>query len=213
VWHPCSHQNLDKKDQTCEVFVYLSEFSDEQREDMGGENDLSFVNKKLETSDQLFYEISIIKSALHQKFAEAIKEAAFDCRLYNNGHCVNFDSATNKKLEFSYDPSYEKGEKTVEWEGKRVRIGEKDYIYKVNENIKKDDTTKKWLIYDKQSYIEGRPKQVGVLEEDEKGNQVFKIIGPKAPGALVIEEKQKGSKDLEIDEKEKEKNDTLDDSK
>lgn len=198
IWHPCSHQVLNKKDQGCQVFVYLSELSDEQKEDIGDKVDLSFVNKKLETSDQLFYEISVIKSALHQKFAEAIKEAAFDCRLYNNGHCVNFDTSTNKKLEFSYEPSFEKGNKTVAWEGKRVRIGEKDYIYKVNETL---NTSKKWLIYDKQSYIEGRPRQVGVLVEDEKGDQVFKIIVPKAPGVLVFDEKEKGSKELEIDEK------------
>jgi len=164
VWHLCSHE--DVKQQKLEVFIYISEFNKEQQSEM--EDDYSILEKKPETSDQFFYEMSVIKSNINNEILEAIEASAFDCRLYNQGHCVNFDK--NNKSPYSYKPNMEEREKAP-FEGKRIRIGQKDYIYKANEK-----NEKVLEIYDKESFLEGKPKQVGTLEENEDGDKVFKVL-------------------------------------
>ena len=199
-WHPvrleqvigrarriCSHKNLPIALQTVEVFVYLMTFTDEQ---LKSDDAIELKNKDLSrrsphvplTSDQNLYEISEIKANLTSQLTDAIKESAFDCYIYSNGKCVNFGDPTNEK--FSYVPDYadQQNDTTVrankiaiEWIGKPVTINGNVYVYR--------RMSKKMLnIYDKASYDSALkdpsiiPLQIGTLETNDKGEQVFKQL-------------------------------------
>jgi len=199
-WHPvrleqvigrarriCSHKGLPEALKTVEVFVYLMVFTPEQLK-----SDASIELKKKDkskrpphaplTSDQYLYEISEIKSNLTKQLTDAIKESSFDCYIYNGKNCVNFGDPN--KNEFSYVPDYSSQEndstlritkKTIEWEGKIVTIGTKRYIYRRMSDALLN-------IYDEQSYLDALKnpnafvRQVGTLEIDKNGNEVFKPL-------------------------------------
>ena len=200
-WHPvrleqvigrarriCSHKNLPEALQTVEVFVYIMTFTEEQ---LKSDNSIELKNKDLSrltprvplTSDQNLYEISEIKANLTSQLTQAIKESAFDCYIYSNGKCVNFGEPTNNK--FSYVPDYTEQQNdttvrankvAIEWVGKPVTINGNEYVYR---RISKTLLN----IYDKSSYEAALkdssiiPLQIGTLETNEKGQQVFKQIG------------------------------------
>ena len=200
-WHPvrleqvigrarriCSHKNLPEALQTVEVFVYIMTFTEEQ---LKSDNSIELKNKDLSrltprvplTSDQNLYEISEIKANLTSQLTQAIKESAFDCYIYSNGKCVNFGEPTNNK--FSYVPDYAEQQNdttvrankvAIEWVGKPVTINGNEYVYR---RISKTLLN----IYDKASYEAALkdssiiPLQIGTLETNEKGEQVFKQIG------------------------------------
>jgi hypothetical protein len=199
-WHPvrteqvigrarriCSHKNLPRNLQTVEVFVYLMIFSTEQlKSDDAIElkrKDLSKGEPKVPvTSDQLLYEISEIKANLSLQLTDAIKETAFDCYIYSNGKCFNFGDPTNTK--FSYVPDYtnqqndmtvKANKQKIEWEGKPIKLNGTEYVYRRMSNTLLN-------IYDKESYMialkdpDVIPVQIGTLEINEKGEQVFKPL-------------------------------------
>jgi hypothetical protein len=199
-WHPvrteqvigrarriCSHKNLPRALQTVEVFVYLMVLSPEQlKSDDAIElkrKDLSKGEPKVPvTSDQLLYEISEIKANLSMQLTDAIKESAFDCFIYSNGKCMNFGDPKNTK--FSYVPDYANqqsditvrvNKKKIEWEGKPITLNGTEYVYRRMSPTKLN-------IYDKNSYLaalenaEVMPVQIGTLEINEKGEQVFKPL-------------------------------------
>ena len=199
-WHPvrveqvigrarriCSHKALPQALQTVEVFVYLMVFTESQlKSDEAIElkrKDLSKRSPKVPfTSDQYMYEISDIKATLTSQLTDAIKESAFDCYLHSNGKCVNFGDPTKDK--FSYVPDYAEQQNdttvkankvAIEWVGKPVTLNGVKYVYR--------RMSKTLLnIYDKDSYEAALkdpsiiPLQVGTLETNEKGEQVFKPI-------------------------------------
>lgn len=199
-WHPvrteqvigrarriCSHKNLPRALQTVEVFVYLMVLSPEQlKSDDAIElkrKDLSKGEPKVPvTSDQLLYEISEIKANLSMQLTDAIKESAFDCFIYSNGKCMNFGDPKN--IKFSYVPDYANqqsdvtarvNKKKIEWEGKPITLNGTEYVYKRISPTKLN-------IYDKDSYLaalenaEVMPVQIGTLEINEKGEQIFKQL-------------------------------------
>ena len=199
-WHPvrteqvigrarriCSHKNLPRALQTVEVFVYLMVLSPEQlKSDDAIElkrKDLSKGEPKVPiTTDQLLYEISEIKANLSMQLTDAIKESAFDCFIYSNGKCMNFGDPKNSK--FSYVPDYANqqsdvtvraNKKQIEWEGKPITLNGIEYVYR-------RISPKKMNIYDKNSYLEAleneetMPVQIGTLEINDKGEQVFKQL-------------------------------------
>ena len=199
-WHPvrteqvigrarriCSHKNLPRELQTVEVFVYLMIFSaDQLKSDDAIElkrKDLSKGEPKVPvTSDQLLYEISEIKANLSSQLTEAIKESAFDCYIYSNGKCMNFGDPNNTK--FSYVPDYTNqqnditvraNKKKIEWEGKPIKIKGEEYVYRRM-------STTLLNIYNKSSYLEAlknpevNPVQIGTLEINDRGEQVFKQL-------------------------------------
>jgi len=199
-WHPvrteqvigrarriCSHKNLPRNLQTVEVFVYLMVFSAEQlKSDDAIElkrKDLSKGEPKVPvTSDQLLYEISEIKANLSLQLTDAIKETAFDCYIYSNGKCFNFGDPSNTK--FSYVPDYtnqqndmtvKANKQKIEWEGKPIKLNGVEYVYRRMSRSLLN-------IYDKKSYLDALnnpdiiPVQIGTLEINEKGEQVFKPL-------------------------------------
>jgi hypothetical protein len=199
-WHPvrteqvigrarriCSHKALPKALQTVEVFVYLMIFSPEQlKSDEAIElkrKDLSKSIPKVPlTSDQFLYEISEIKANLTLQLTDAIKESAFDCYIYSNGKCVNFGDPTNTKFasvpdyaEQQNDVTVQANKMAIEWTGKPVTLNGVTYVYR---RINK----KMLYIYDKASYESALkdptliPLQIGTLETNEQGEQVFKQL-------------------------------------
>ena len=199
-WHPvrteqvigrarriCSHKNLPRALQTVEVFVYLMILSPDQlKSDDAIElkrKDLSKGEPKVPiTTDQLLFEISEIKANLSMQLTDAIKESAFDCFIYSNGKCMNFGDPKNNK--FSYVPDYSNqqsditvraNKKQIEWEGKPITLNGTEYVYR-------RISPKKLNIYDKNSYLDALenaeiiPVQIGTLEINEKGEQVFKQL-------------------------------------
>jgi hypothetical protein len=199
-WHPvrseqvigrarriCSHKDLPIQFQTVEVFVYLMVFSEAQlKSDEAIElkrKDLSKTKPSVPfTSDQYLFEISEIKARLTKQLTDAIKESAFDCYIYSNGKCVNFGDPTINK--FSYVPDYaeqqndttvQANKRAIEWSGKPINISGVDYVYRrINPNVLN--------IYDLKSYEAALkdptiiPLQVGTLEKNEKGQDVFKAL-------------------------------------
>jgi hypothetical protein len=199
-WHPvrleqvigrarriCSHKALPPALQSVEVFVYLMIFTESQlKSDEAIElkrKDLSKAIPRLpQTSDQYLYEISEIKAGLTAQLTDAIKESAFDCYIYSNGKCVNFGDPTNNK--FSYVPDYaeqqndmsvQANKETIEWVGKPITINGVTYVYR--------RMSKTLLnIYDKVSYEAALkdssiiPLQIGTLEKNDRGQDVFKQL-------------------------------------
>ncbi len=183
----CSHKDLPKAFQTVEVFVYLMIFSDAQLKSNEAielkRKDLSKrVPKVPFTSDQYLYEISEIKATFISQLTDLVKETSFDCYIYSNGKCVNFGDPTNTK--FSYIPDYaeqqnditiQANKEKIEWTGKPIKIGNTKYIYRRISN-------KVLNIYDYASYEQALktpgliPLQVGTLEKNEKGEDVFKAL-------------------------------------
>jgi hypothetical protein len=199
-WHPvrseqvigrarriCSHKSLPLALQTVEVFVYLMVFTPEQlKSDDAIElkrKDLSKAKPSVPmTSDQYLYEISEIKANLTAQLTDAVKESAFDCYIYSNGKCVNFGDPTKDK--FSYVPDYseqqndttvQSNKEMIQWTGKPIRLNGVDYVYR--------RISKKVLnVYDKLSYEAALldpsiiPLQIGTLEKNEAGEDVFKQL-------------------------------------
>jgi len=199
-WHPvrseqvigrarriCSHKDLPQHLQTVEVFVYLMEFTAEQlKSDEAIELKRKDLSRKLPpvplTTDQNLFELSEIKANLNLQLTDAIKETSFDCYLYSGNKCVNFGSPSNDKYAYVPDYAEQQGDTTVrankqkiEWVGKPVEINGVVYVYKrINSKLLN--------IYDKASYEaavknpSNVPLQVGTLEINEKGQQVFKQL-------------------------------------
>jgi SNF2 family DNA or RNA helicase len=199
-WHParseqvigrarriCSHKDLPLALQTVEVFIYLMVFSENQlKSDEAIElkrKDLSKAIPKIPlTSDQYLFEISELKYKLSNQMMDAIKESAFDCYIYSNGKCVNFGDPSIDK--FSYVPDYSEQQNdttvqankiAVEWKGKPITVNHVEYVYRrINSNLLN--------IYDKKSYEAALtdpnivPVQIGTLEKNERGEQVFKQL-------------------------------------
>ena len=199
-WHPvrseqvigrarriCSHKALPLALQTVEVFVYLMIFTPEQ---LKSDDAIELKRKDLSkaephvpmTSDQYLYEISEIKANLTAQLTEAVKESAFDCYIYSNGKCVNFGDPTKDK--FSYVPDYseqqndttvQSNKEMIQWTGKPIRLNGVDYVYR--------RISKKILnVYDKLSYEAALldpsiiPLQIGTLEKNDAGEDVFKQL-------------------------------------
>jgi hypothetical protein len=199
-WHPvrteqvigrarriCSHKDLPNALQTVEVFLYLMVFTEAQlKSDEAVELKRKDLSKAVphipQTSDQYLYEISEIKAGLTSQLTDAIKESAFDCYIYSNGKCVNFGDPTNDK--FSYVPDYaeqqndttvQANKQLIEWVGKPITINGVQYVYRrMSKTILN--------IYDKSSYEAAMkdssiiPLQIGTLEKNERGENVFKQL-------------------------------------
>ena len=199
----CSHKALPEALQTVEVFLYLMTFSPAQMASDGAiELKLKDKSKKKYpiapgssklteipfTSDEALYEISNIKEEVSEKLMTAIKESSIDCAIYSRAgakeqlHCLAFPDA--KTGDYSYVPSLKKEEKDstqvvnkklIEWTGVEVKIKKKSYIArKINDKL--------YYIYDYDSYTRAlanpsvEPTQLGTLEINKEGKQVFKKI-------------------------------------
>lgn len=188
-WHPvriqqvvgrarriCSHQDLPEELRTVDVFLYLMQFSEKQlASDATIELRLKDTSKRDGTtpftSDQALWEIATLKEEVTDKILESVKEAAIDCSLHSAQSseklkCFSFGTVTPD--EFAYSGSYtneefdsvaEQNKKMVELDAEEVKI----------QGIKYAIVKRTGDIYDWDSYMIGRPIQIGKLIKTDKG--------------------------------------------
>lgn len=186
-WHPvrgqqvigrarriCSHKDLPKELRTVDVFLYLMNITDAQKEKSIelSTNDISRIDgKSIVSTDQALYEISSIKEEITESILRAVKESAFDCKLHSSSSdeklkCFTFGDRVSVN-SFSSVPSIENEKKDeavvinreeVEIKTKIVEIGKKEYAWDPETNN----------LYDKESIINKNPILVGTLEKVDK---------------------------------------------
>ena len=117
----CSHKNLPEQFRTIKVFLYMSKFSDKQkfnRDNVGIMNrDTSRLKEAKRgaktgetaiTTDEVLYEIAVIKDRLTKQLLKAVKESSVDCSIYDNSKeglvCYTYGHATSN--EFGSFPNY-----------------------------------------------------------------------------------------------------------
>jgi hypothetical protein len=101
----CSHQDLPEEDRTVKVFLYLSVFGEEQKNNKNNiemmNRDVSRIDGRPITTDESLYDISIIKRNINDQLLKSIKETAVDCSLYNSSNkeenlvCYGFGKVTS----------------------------------------------------------------------------------------------------------------------
>ena len=217
-WHPvrieqvigrarriCSHKNLDPELQTVEVFIYLMAFSKEQLSppekgqiDRAIElriHDKSKLDpKRILTSDEALYEISMIKENINKSILTNIKEAAIDCTIHKKSgskeqlKCFTFAGINSDK--FSYNPSITDQEKDVITDTNKketkirfaaVMINKTKYAYN-SSKILKENQDKNGIIltevYNIDTIKNKNPIPIGFLE--------FKNLKPTNSGLLPL---------------------------
>lgn len=204
-WHPvrieqvigrarriCSHDALKEEERTVDVFIYLMEFSESQKDPKSDVTlskelrlqDRGKVSDVPLTSDEYLYEISNIKEEINKQILKAIKESSIDCAVYEKNNrkeglqCFSFSSKT--ATPYSYVPNIRGEEKdkmskmnrkVVSWNARLATIDGKKYAFK-------SDTKE---LYDYDSYLAAKndpsinPIFVGTLRERE-GKMVIDLI-------------------------------------
>ena len=204
-WHPvrmeqvigrarriCSHDSLEEDEKTVEVFLYLMEFSDSQK-DKNSEitlskelrlNDVSKITGAILTSDEYLYETSNRKEEINKQILKTIKESSIDCSVYQKNNAKEglqcFSLSGKSAEDFSYVPNI-KGEekdttakinkKTITWKANKLIVDGKNYALRKGTNE----------VYDFDSFLTalesgGDPILIGTLEKNEKGNDIIKFI-------------------------------------
>ena len=198
-WHPvrveqvigrvrriCSHQELDPKDRTVEVFMYLMTFSEEQIKDQLSTElmlkDRSLLDSKVVlTTDEYIYEKASIKEKINKNFIKNMKESAIDCNLHKSSDekdkytCFSYNSANINN--YLYAPSiYEDeedlvsklNEEVVKLKAKKITLGVKEYA--ITDDLK---------LYDYDSYIRAinepgqEPLYIGKLDKISKPPRII----------------------------------------
>ena len=184
-----SHLNLAPKDQTVEVFIYMSTITPELvkhityidvKSDIYTKPDPALINKafKVVSSDEYLYMIAEKKKKIVNEFQKLMKETAFDCSLNYSKNILNSE---NKGLMcMDYDTQ-----------------NRDDYIYtpSIGDTIDTIDVTQEKLVYTsirklvlkngKTLYIETKPNSFGKMYiYDETFSK--KVREPKPVGEVKI---------------------------
>tara|TARA_B100001093_G_scaffold520407_1_gene615514 strand:- start:2371 stop:5766 length:3396 start_codon:yes stop_codon:yes gene_type:complete len=193
-WHPvrieqvigrarriCSHSDLPIEKQDVKVFLYLMKLSDEQlKSDSSIELRLKDVSKrekgKIVTSDQLLYEISLIKEEINHEILKNVKESAIDCSIHtragskDNVKCFVIGNPSANNLTYLPDINLQDKDTAMELNKKKetlqlveLKIKGVTYAY--------DQTTK--MLYDYDSYLKQELLLVGKIEE--QPDKTFKV--------------------------------------
>ncbi len=193
-WHPvrieqvigrarriCSHSDLPIEKQDVKVFLYLMKLSDEQlKSDSSIELRLKDVSKrekgKIVTSDQLLYEISLIKEEINHEILKNVKESAIDCSIHtragskDNVKCFVIGNPSINNLTYLPDINLQDKDAAMELNKKKetlqlVELNIKGVLYAY------DPTSK--MLYDYDSYLKQELLLVGKIEE--QPDKTFKV--------------------------------------
>jgi hypothetical protein len=206
-WHPvrveqvigrarriCSHQGLEQKFRTVEVFIYLMSFTQEQLDSEFGieikMKDRSNLEPFLpQSSDEKLFEISTIKEQLSDQLLRAIKSSSIDCITHSKSNrkegiaCLSFGNVSNNK--FSYNPNIEQDQndnvadmntKINDWDVREIVIQSTGKKYMLRLDTKQ--------LYDYESVLQAKqfpglnPILLGRLEQNKNGE--YEIIKYKA---------------------------------
>jgi hypothetical protein len=200
-WHPvrveqvigrarriCSHDALEKEDQTVDVFIYLMTFSKEQ---LASDNKISgetrkgdvskMDNKTIMTTDEFLWEISQRKEAINKNILFEVKESSMDCNIHNDADnqeqlkCFSFGKTDTNTFSFNPDIKNESkddvdkiNKRNVIWRGKRATLNHRTYV------LKQELVDKKWKLvksindryelYDFDSYKYVQKHGIGIVE-------------------------------------------------
>jgi hypothetical protein len=110
----CSHKDLPEELRTVQVFLYISEFTNEQKTNRKNIelilHDTDMKGNK-NTTDEYLYGLAMRKNTLNSQILKAVKESAIDCALYKKGHkkenLVCYGFAKVETNEFSSYPKLE----------------------------------------------------------------------------------------------------------
>ena len=192
-WHPvrinqvigrarriCSHEDLPEPERTVDVFLYLMTFTKKQMEsndaiELRLKDKSKIDNMTPVSSDELLYEISTLKEDLTNKILHNVKESSIDCFLHSNSDenlkCFTFN--TNDPNKYSYNPSFEKEEDDKEMAQNQMVVKWKAKVININ-GIKHAFNKGNNGVYKLQSYLDGAPVQVGVIEFNKDKSFKFK---------------------------------------
>jgi hypothetical protein len=185
----CSHEDLPEDMRTVQVFIYISQVTEEQlsKNIEMRTNDISKLkyqvlqksgDMKMEhipfTTDQYLFEIAQIKDSINRQILTAVKETAIDCSLYNNNPdeplvCYGFGKVSSNNfgsypiLEVDRSQKPEMNVKAVKQVLVSITVDEIKYAM--------DKATK--VVYDFESYKKAKDKTgelitVGIFDERTK---------------------------------------------
>jgi hypothetical protein len=103
----CSHMNLPWDDRLVEVFIYLSVFTPEQKSGSSGKTVMTADKGK--TTDQMIYDIAVVKQKLADGLFDIAQSAATDCKIHYveqgiAAKVVCFEFAKGARPMFLYHP-------------------------------------------------------------------------------------------------------------
>ena len=150
----CSHQALPEELRTVKVFLYITTFSNEQKEDEKNielrMRDVSRLDKETPvTTDETLYEIASVKQRINNQILQAVKETAIDCSLYSKmstsakekpmvcyGYGKVESNAFGSYPTFEMDREQKVGldVKSTEWDIKAVTISGTKYALRTDTN-------------------------------------------------------------------------------
>jgi hypothetical protein len=182
----CSHQDLPEEMRTVKVFMYIMQFTEQQRGDEKNIeimiNDISRIDRKTAiTTDQSLLEIAQIKERLNSQILKAVKESAMDCNIYTGTNreenlvCYGFGTVKSNQfgtyptLEMDKEERVEQNVEIKKWKARKITDEETGIQYALND--------KTGDVYDLESYNEtndtGQMILVGKLvrreSRDERG--------------------------------------------
>tara|TARA_Y100000389_G_C17465112_1_gene524806 strand:+ start:1544 stop:4843 length:3300 start_codon:yes stop_codon:yes gene_type:complete len=182
----CSHYELPKELQNIKVFLYVMNFTTSQLEsDTSIELRLKDKGKldktKIVTSDQLLYEIALIKKNINKNILDNIKQSAIDCNVHiNNSSCFSISNPNNNNFvnvpniaNQNNDEMMNMNKKKITIKLKEVTVNDVIYIYDPDE--KKYEINNHYKVYDYDTYKKNKELlEVARLIKDESSG--FKFV-------------------------------------
>ena len=182
----CSHYELPKELQNIKVFLYVMNFTTSQLEsDTSIElrlKDKGKIDKtKIVTSDQLLYEIALIKKNINKNILDNIKQSAIDCNVHiNNSSCFSISNPNNNNFvnvpniaNQDNDEMMNMNKKKITIKLKEVTVNDVIYIYDPDE--KKYEINNHYKVYDYDTYKKNKELlEVARLIKDESSG--FKFV-------------------------------------
>jgi hypothetical protein len=160
----CSHKLLPIEERTVDVFRYLVT-----------RTDVKNIRSKVETTDELIYDLAINKYKLIQSFLDIVKETAVDCELFKEHNmidkkynCFKFNEKSYfegnigpaYKDDIYYDKKLDNGSNSINSEIIKIKVIEINAVYKINNEF--SDIEKYWynpitgIVYDDLDYPVGK---------------------------------------------------------
>ncbi len=182
----CSHYELPKELQNIKVFLYVMNFTTSQLEsDTSIElrlKDKGKIDKtKIVTSDQLLYEIALIKKNINKNILDNIKQSAIDCNVHiNNSSCFSISNPNNNNFvnipniaNQDNDEMMNMNKKKITIKLKEVTVNDVIYIYDPDE--KKYEINNHYKVYDYDTYKKNKELlEVARLIKDDSSE--FKFV-------------------------------------
>ena len=160
----CSHKLLPIEERTVDVFRYLVT-----------RTDVKNIRAKIETTDEIIYDLAMNKYKLIQSFLDIIKETAVDCELFKEHNmidkkynCFKFNEKSYfegnigpaYKDDIYYDKKLDNGSNSINSEIIKIKVIEINAVYKINNEF--SDIEKYWynpitgIVYDDLDYPVGK---------------------------------------------------------